>query len=259
VKNAPLVVAGNDLSICTNDSPLVLSGFSPTGGTWAGPVVNGAGMITTTISGPQVLTYSVTSNGCTGIDSRVVTVIPAPVIAAGPTQTVCGLGTDISMEGYFPSGGSWTGNGISLQGVFTPLAANLGNAVTVTYSVTQNGCSSTDTKTINVVNIPSVVAVTSLADEGCDGSVIPLNLGLTHPSSFIIQWQQDNSDLPNETSPVLSVSTSGSYKAQIKAKRKANSKAQSNAHSRPTKQSTNQSTTQKQQAKQEQQHKNQPS
>lgn len=217
VKNAPQVVAGTDLSVCSNSSPVQLSGFSPAGGTWSGPVVNGAGLISPTLTGPQVITYSVTSNGCTGTDSRVVTIIPAPVIAAGPSQTACGLGTDITMEGFFPSGGSWTGTGISLQGIFTPIAANLGNTVTVTYSVTQNGCSSSETKTINVVNIPSVVAVTSAAVEGCEGSVIPLNLGLTNPASFIIQWQKDNSDLPNETSAILTASTSGTYKAQIKA------------------------------------------
>ncbi len=217
VKNAPQVVAGSDLSICSNDSPVQLAGFSPAGGTWSGPAVNGTGLVTPGTSGPQVLSYSVTTNGCTGTDSRVVTVIPAPVIAAGPSQTVCGLGADISMEGYFPSGGSWTGTGITLQGVFSPVAANLGNAVTVTYSVTQNGCSSTATKTINVVNIPSVVAVASTANEGCEGSVIPLNLGLTNPASFIIQWQKNNSDLPNETSPVLATNTSGTYKAVIKA------------------------------------------
>jgi hypothetical protein len=217
VKNAPQVVAGTDLSVCSNSSPVQLSGFSPAGGTWSGPVVNGAGLISPSQTGPQVITYSVTANGCTGTDSRVVTIIPAPVIAAGPSQTACGLGTNITMEGYFPSGGSWTGTGITLQGIFTPVSANLGNAVTVTYSVTQNGCSSSETKTINVVNIPSVVAVTSTAVEGCEGSVIPLNLGLTNPASFIIQWQKDNADLPNETSAMLSASTSGTYKAQIKA------------------------------------------
>lgn len=121
------------------------------------------------------------------------------------------------MEGYFPSGGSWTGTGITLQGVFTPVASNLGNSVTVTYLVTQNGCSSSETKTINVVNIPSVVSVTSTVTEGCEGSVIPLNLGLVNPASFIIQWQKDNSDMPNETSAALYASTSGTYKAVIKA------------------------------------------
>jgi len=44
-----------------------------------------------------------------------------------------------------------------------------------------------------------------------------LNLGLSNPGTFIIQWLKDNSDLPNESAPVLPANISGTYQAQIKA------------------------------------------
>lgn len=161
--NAALVVtAGSDEDICANASALTLAGFSPTGGTWSGNGVSAAGVFTpaSSLVGAQTLTYSVTQNGCTGSATKVVTVHSVPVVTAGAAETVCSDAPAVNLSGFSPSGGVWSGNGVSAAGVFTPTAA-LAGTQTLTYTVTQNGCTASATKTVTVNALPVVVAGTN--------------------------------------------------------------------------------------------------
>jgi len=216
VNSAPSVVAGVDQSICSNSVSVQLAGFSPAGGIWSGAGINSTGLVTPAASGISIMIYSFTANGCIGSDSRAITFVPAPSIDAGPNQTVCGLTPDQAMEGYFPSGGSWSGTGITVEGVFSPVSGNLGNTVTVTYSVFQNGCSSSDTKSINVIDIPSGIPVVASITQSCEGTVIPLNLPINNPATFVIQWKKDGNSLPGANEPILPANASGIYQAEIK-------------------------------------------
>jgi hypothetical protein len=219
VKAAPLVVAGNDQSVCSNDAALTLTGFSPGGGTWSGAGVNSTGIFTpgTSTPGPKILTYSVTQDGCTETDTRVITIIEAPEVNAGPEQTICGLQTDVAMTGFFPSGGSWTGLGINSQGVFNPTSNQLGSNVVVTYTVSQNGCTNQSSKTLNIVNIPAQVLVLANALNACEGQLLPLSLGLSNPELFAIQWKKDGNPVSGASAPTLLASTSGQYLAEVKS------------------------------------------
>jgi hypothetical protein len=62
--------------------------------------------------------------------------------------SICNCSCPISLTGFSPSGGTWSGTGVTAAGVITPSA--LGN-VTLTYSVTQNGCTGTDQLVVTVV------------------------------------------------------------------------------------------------------------
>jgi hypothetical protein len=159
VNAAPTVVAGADQSVCSNAAAFTLTGFSPAGGTWSGNGVNATGTFTPSASlvGIQTLTYTVTQSGCTNTATKKVTVNALPTVNAGTNQSVCADAAAFALSGFSPAGGTWSGNGVNASGTFTP-SASLVSTQTLTYTVTQNGCTASATKTVTVNAAPTVVA-----------------------------------------------------------------------------------------------------
>ena len=88
-----------------------------------------------------------TSLGCSGVsDTIVTTVIPAPAVNAGPSQAACLNSPPVTLAGFTPAGGNWTGPGItSPGGVFTPSVVGVGNdTITYTYIDPVTGCPGDD-------------------------------------------------------------------------------------------------------------------
>lgn len=160
VEPSLVVNAGTNRIICTGASPINLTG-SPGGGTWSGNGVSAAGLFTPSASiiGSQTLTYSVSSGSCSGSDQVVITVRATPTVNAGTDQSTCSDGAGITLAGFSPTGGVWTGPGIVSGNQFQPGVSGAGNHV-LTYAVSVNGCTGTDTKSITVFNPPVVSAGT---------------------------------------------------------------------------------------------------
>lgn len=215
VNASPNVSAGPDISLCSNAGPQSMADFFPTGGTWSGPGVNAQGTFTPTNTGQVNLTYTFTQNGCPASDTRLVTVIPAPVVNAGPQQSVCGAGNAILMSGFFPEGGTWSGAGMEPNGTFTSEASMAGNTITVSYSVSQNGCTASSNKSIAVVNIPSSLSVSSSSSSSCEGSLITLSANTSGLSNFLIQWMKNGLDIPGANANQYQASSSGDYAARL--------------------------------------------
>lgn len=215
VNASAIVSAGQDQTICSNAGVQTLEGFSPAGGNWTGTGVSAQGIFTPSGSGITTLTYTFTQNGCPASDTRLVTVIPAPVVDAGPQQLVCGVGNSVTMSGFFPEGGTWTGTGITAGGSFTSQPAMAGTTVTVSYAVSQNGCTSSSNKSILVVNIPASLAVTSSATSSCEGSLVNLSANTNGLANFLIQWIKNGVDIPGATSVQYQASSSGNYAARL--------------------------------------------
>jgi hypothetical protein len=158
----PAVVAGNNENVCANAAAFTLTGFSPAGGTWSGNGVSAAGVFTpaTSLVGTQTLTYTITQNGCTGFDTKTVTVAAVPTVVAGSNQSVCADAAAFNLSGFSPAGGTWSGSGVSAAGVFTPSASLIGTR-TLTYTITQNGCTASATRNITVNATPAIVAGTN--------------------------------------------------------------------------------------------------
>lgn len=180
VHPSPVVDAGNDTTICNNQT-LVLGG-NPTvvsGGT--GSLVY-SWMPTDYLSDPTspnplftptaIPSYSYTvtvtdSLGCVGTDVINITTLPAPVADAGPDVETCdqcpgvrigGNPTAGSGSGFLIYTYSWTPTtGLNDPTVANPLASP---AVTTTYTVVVtdaiNGCTDTDEVTVTVLPLPVV-------------------------------------------------------------------------------------------------------
>lgn len=76
--------------------------------------------------------------------------ISTPVIA-----DVCINDTSIILAGGFPSGGTYSGNGVSNDSIFTPSLAGIGTH-TITYTYDNNNCINSTTQTITVNGLPNV-------------------------------------------------------------------------------------------------------
>ncbi|MFK7972738.1 MAG: PKD domain-containing protein [Bacteroidia bacterium] len=95
VSDTPTVVTGPPLTLCTNGLNVLLTGFSPTGGTWSGPgIVDGAtGEINprSLAAGNYTLTYTYTDpiTLCTSMAQRSLDVFDPPVALLSVPPLVC--------------------------------------------------------------------------------------------------------------------------------------------------------------------------
>ncbi|MFM8917720.1 MAG: hypothetical protein ACKOGP_08260, partial [Bacteroidota bacterium] len=84
------------------------------------------------------------------------TVNPLPIVTAGPDTVLCNQSINYSLTGFGPSGGTWSGSGLSGPSTFNPGSVGTGQ-YTLVYSYTNaNNCSNSDTVVITVVD-PTVV------------------------------------------------------------------------------------------------------
>ena len=121
-----------------------------------------------TVSSPDTYTLTVTdANGCSASDAVVVTQnVSVPSVNAGPDQEVCEDGLPVTLSGATPSGGNWTGTGVS-GNTFDPSGLAPGDyPVTYSYTDTGTGCSSSEAKTVTVNPRPT-------ADAGPDRVILP--------------------------------------------------------------------------------------
>lgn len=151
LSSTPLISLQPFVDVCSNAGIVNLVGASPPGGTYSGLGVNGntfdpsiAGVGTVSI------TYNYTDpNGCMGSVTEPLTVIPS----TNPTQTafgdVCNTDVSFSLTGGNPSGGSYSGTGVS-NNMFDPFVAGPG-VHTIVYSYTDmNNCTGTASQNITV-------------------------------------------------------------------------------------------------------------
>ena len=113
-------------------------------------------------AGIHTLVYSYDGNSCENSDTVLVTVNGLPYVDAGLDTNLCNQPISVTLSGS-PVGGSWSGNGITLGGVYTP--NGVGNTSLV-YSYTDPSTSCTNTDTLL-----AIVVAPPVIDAGNDVSV----------------------------------------------------------------------------------------
>jgi hypothetical protein len=142
-------------TMCVSGGNQSLTGLaSPAGGTFSGTGVTGGNTFSPSTAGTGTFTITYTDpTGCSATDK--VTVLSTPVLNFGsiPSSQLCsGNNSNISIVGTgFPSGGNFSGNGVSGTN-FNPDVAGPGSTI-ITYTVT--GCGSA-TGIIKVNETPEV-------------------------------------------------------------------------------------------------------
>ena len=151
VNTAPTVSQNAISAVCDNSGTLALTGGSPAGGTYSGTGVSGSDF--DPMSGTQTVTYTYTdANGCSNNASTTITVNAAPTVTQSPISTVCSNSGMLALTGGSPSGGTYSGTGVSGSD-FDPTVGTQ----TVSYIYTDtNGCSDDASTTITVNMAPTV-------------------------------------------------------------------------------------------------------
>jgi PKD repeat protein len=186
VNTTPSAVIQSPGVLCSAQNTVVLSAASP-GGTWIGVGIQNAVLGTFSPSSAQlggnVVTYSVSQNGCSDQQSLTITVNQSPdaTISSAPAS-VCSNAGLLTLNSLF-SGGTWSGPGIvnSSAGTLQPSSMNSGNN-TITYSLTQNGCTSQQSVVISRLQAPNGT-ILSQPGQVCSNAS-DVNLFATSPGGF---------------------------------------------------------------------------
>ena len=146
---------------CVDAAPVNLAG-SPAGGTWSGvgiiDVANGTFDPAAAGTGTHQIVYEfMDSNGCVASDTEDIVVNGLPTVTITPAGPFCENAPAVNLVGT-PTGGTWQGDGITdpANGTFDPAAAGAGTHL-ITYEFSDvNGCTASDTETIEVTALPTV-------------------------------------------------------------------------------------------------------
>ncbi len=234
VNPIPSVDAGPNDTICNGDS--VTIGGSPTGSGGTTPYTYewepASGLSSTSEANPlaspdATTTYTVTltdENGCTSVDSLIVSVNPSPAVDAGPNDTICN-GDSITIGGSPTGSGGTTpytyewepASGLSSASDANPTASP---DSTTTYTVTLtdvNGCMSIDSMFIFVRPSPLVEA--GMNDTICNGQSVTLGgspTGSGGTGSLTYDWGP-SSDLNNTSyaNPIANPDTTTTYTVTV--------------------------------------------
>ncbi|MCX7954704.1 MAG: gliding motility-associated C-terminal domain-containing protein, partial [Bacteroidales bacterium] len=176
---APFVNAGDDITVCENNPTVQLNGTIgiSTGGIWSGGnglfIPNNITLNCTYIptqseilSGEVILTLTSTGNGnCNAVSDQVkITILPAPVVEAGPNLTVCYNNPTVQLHGNIQNagGGYWSGgngtfypNNYYLNATYTLTQEELNNnTITLYLTSTENGNCLPETDSIIILVTP---------------------------------------------------------------------------------------------------------
>lgn len=165
-------------SVCINSPSFTITQGSPSGGTYFGTGVNGGVFNPSTAGiGTHTLYYVYTnSSGCGDTASQTITVNALPTVNLTTPANICNNVAAIQLTGGSPSGGTYSGTGVS-AGYFNPVVAGSGiKQITYTYQ-DANGCSNTAQSNITV-NAAPVATLSSLGTVCQNGGNINLSGGL---------------------------------------------------------------------------------
>jgi gliding motility-associated-like protein len=137
----------------------------------------------TTMASPTVTTvYTVQVNpigqtNCMQAQSSTITVVVPVPATVTPVNAMCSNASTVNLTAT-PSGGTWSGSGVSPVGVLTPSLAAIGNN-TYTYSIGSGSCSSVGNTTISIEKfVPSTIGGT-ISPICLPGTPVNLSTALT--------------------------------------------------------------------------------
>ncbi|MGD1841583.1 MAG: hypothetical protein ACFB0B_11910 [Thermonemataceae bacterium] len=157
----------SETQLCESAAPLALNA-SPSGGSFSGSGVSGSSFNPSAAGvGTHPITYTFTQGGCSVSETRDIEVTPTPTVSFTlPFNEICVSAAPLALTAS-PSGGSFSGNGVSGSS-FNPSAAGVGTH-TLTYSYTENNCTVTQDRTIEVFADPTL-SISGLLSDICVGS-----------------------------------------------------------------------------------------
>jgi|GEM_PF-1382999 len=151
VIDLPQIVCPDDLAVCLNDDPFILTGGTPPGGSYSGNGVSliGGNYIFNPLAagvGQHIITYTIGVPGtnCFAQCEFKITVKPLPVMDCPGEMGAC-LDSGLEpLDNAYPLGGTYTGDGVVFNGgaYFFDTSIGVGNyLITYCYTDPNTGCS----------------------------------------------------------------------------------------------------------------------
>ena len=141
-------------SVCANSEPIQLIA-NTAGGVWSGTGVSNNGIFNPTglPSGNYEITHSITNaQNCNSSSVGIITILEAPS-SSFEIFSICENAEPIQLTAD-TEGGTWSGTGISTDGIFNPNGLQAGD-YNITYTITNaQGCSSTSQEIISILDTP---------------------------------------------------------------------------------------------------------
>jgi PKD repeat protein len=220
VTDPPPISAGLNDTICINLGVLQLSGFIPvSGGTWSGSGISNAstGIFNPEIAGGGLhpLVYTFGTGNCQVWDTTSIYVISVP-IDAGPDKVTCLNDAPLTLTGFQPSGGVWSGSGIiQSSGVFKASAAGVGTH-TLRYQYNDPILDCIFKDSIQVIVNPMPESDFAQPSNSCIDVQIPfLNQSA---STFMPFWNFGDGGTSTLSSPMHTYSDTGTYLVSLVTK-----------------------------------------
>lgn len=217
VVEPPVVQVQAPVSVfCLTGEGDTLTGI-PAGGVFRGPGMIGNRFVPAVAGvGRHQIVYTYTSaEGCSTSDTVLLEVTPTPPVQAGPDTAVCFLDAPITLTAT-PEGGAWRGAGITAAGVFTP-SRNLVGTQTLTYVVTENGCTVTDSVRIVVRDLPAANPV--VAQSTCPGDSLiglpPFEIKFSSGTNEKVDWNFGDGSASASANPVHTFTRPGRYEVKL--------------------------------------------
>jgi hypothetical protein len=197
---------GTLASQCANSTTYILTGGSPSGGTYSGAGVSGTNFNAALAGvGPHTLTYTYTDgNGCTNsaTNSILVNALPAAP-TAGNNGPVC-AGSTLNLTATAVPGASyaWTGPNGFTSTLQNPSITNATTAATGTYSVTATvgSCVSAVATTVATVNALPTAPIAGNNGPKCAGSTINFTASLVPGATY--SWTGPNGFTSSSQNPL---------------------------------------------------------
>jgi gliding motility-associated-like protein len=194
--------------LCETASPITLTAVN-SGGTWFGTgITNSAtGVFDPTGITPGTYTISYGIAGpCGDTGTVLITVLPNPSAAWTQPASVCETTDPIDLSTFVTgaTGGTFSGAGVS-GNMFDP--SGLQGINTITYTVTQSGCTSASTQSVGVESISAGFTATPLAGMS-PVSVTTLNTSVNADNYL---WNFGNGATSTLTSPSTTYTGMGDY------------------------------------------------
>ena len=191
------------------DSPAITLTAHDLGGVWSGPgVVGNLFMPALAGTGNHIIRYEILNTDCAAWDTAVITVMALPSIIIDEPGTLFLNSAPVTLTAY-PTGGSWSGPGIT-GNQFDPAEAGLGNHM-LTYSIPPEswGCDAQRDVYVTVIMPPMPVADFEGENAGCAPLTVRFMNKSKHGESYT--WDFGDRQYSSEKNPVHTYFVPGNY------------------------------------------------
>ncbi|MFN7118256.1 MAG: PKD domain-containing protein [Saprospiraceae bacterium] len=214
----PQATAQMDTTVCISIGNLTLQA-APIGGQWSGSQINtNSGLINLTQAGGgrKIYTYTIfAGTTCEAKDEVTVDIIDLSGVSAGADVGYCESEAQITLAGFSPGGGSWSGVGVvdSIRGVVDIQALSPGN-YTLTYQIKSQAaaaCAAEDQLVLTVHPLPQAGFTTE--SRQCIGDSIAFTNTSVNATSF--NWNFGNGQNSTLENPKVTYATAGDYNLSL--------------------------------------------